>query len=113
MRDEAYLLDMLIAARKAIQFTEGSTAESFRHDQLVQNAVVRVLQVLGEAARRVSATYKEEHPDVPWAQIAGLRNRLVHDYMNIDLVIIWDVVRKDLGPLTQQLEPLVPREDQI
>jgi uncharacterized protein with HEPN domain len=113
MRDEAYLLDMLIAARRAITFTEKTTAESFRGDDLVQNAVVRVLQVLGEAARQVSARFKAEHPEIPWAQIVGLRHRLVHDYVNIDFAIVWEVVSQDLAPLVRQLEPLVPREDQI
>jgi uncharacterized protein with HEPN domain len=113
MRDEAYLLDMLIAARKAISFAEGCTAESFSGDELVQNAVVRVLQVLGEAARRVSPNLKAEHPEIPWAEIGGLRNRLVHDYLNVDLALVWDVVQKDLAGLVRNLEPLVPREDQI
>ncbi len=113
MRDEALLLDMLIAARRAITFTEKMTAESFRSDLLVQNAVVRVLQVIGEAARMVSADFKAQHPEIPWAQIVGLRHRLVHDYLNIDFVIVWDVVQQDLGPLVRQLEPLVPREDQL
>jgi uncharacterized protein with HEPN domain len=107
------LLDMLLAARQAMTFMENSTAESFRSDHLVQNAVVRVLQVLGETARRISPEFKAQHSEIPWAQIVALRHRLVHDYMNIDFAIVWDVVRQDLGPLIQQLEPLVPREDQV
>lgn len=113
MRDEALLLDMLIAARRAMSFTEKSTAETFSSDHLVQNAVVRVLQVLGEAAWRISAGFKAQHLEIPWAQIVGLRHRLVHDYLNIDFVIVWDVVHQDLGPLVRQLEPLVPREHQL
>jgi uncharacterized protein with HEPN domain len=111
MRDNAYLLDMLIAARKAIVFTEGCTAESFGRNELVQNAVVRVLQVLGEAARRLSPSFKLEHSEIPWTEIAGLRNRLVHDYMNVDLEVVWGVVQNDLARLVQQLESLVPRDD--
>ncbi|HLX09039.1 MAG TPA: DUF86 domain-containing protein [Thermoanaerobaculia bacterium] len=113
MRDDAYLLDMLLAARQAIKFTEASTAESFRDDQLVQNAVIRVLQVLGEASRRVSPKFKQDHPAIPWAELAGLRNRLVHEYMKIDLAILWEVVQVDLEPLVRQLTAVVPREDPI
>lgn len=113
MRDEAYLLDMLIAARKAISFAAHYTADSFRSDELVQNAVVRVLQVLGEAAQRVSPAFKANHPEIPWVEMAGLRNRLVHDYLNIDFVIIWDVVHGDLPNLISHIGPLVPPEDQV
>jgi uncharacterized protein with HEPN domain len=113
MKDEALLLDMLIAARRAIEFTRASTFSSFRTDDLVQNAVVRVLQVLGEASRHLSLEFKQGHPDIPWAKILGLRNRLVHEYMAIDYEIVWEVVQRDLPSLIQQIEPLVPRDDQI
>lgn len=65
MRDEAYLLDMLIAARKVISFAAHCTADSFHSEELVQNAVVRVLQVFGEAAQRVSPAFKANHPEIP------------------------------------------------
>ena len=78
-RDEAYLLDILIEARKALKFIEGLTWEQFEQSELHQNAVIRPLEIIGEAARLVSTQTKDKHPDIPWKQRTGLRNRLIHE----------------------------------
>ena len=107
-RDDAWLLDMLIAARKAIIYTRGLNAEAFSDNELAQSAVMRVLEIVGEAARRVSQETKDAHPEVPWAEIVGLRNRLVHEYFRIDVDKVWDTVQNDVPALICALEPLVP-----
>jgi uncharacterized protein with HEPN domain len=83
-RDDHLVLDMLIHARKARDFNAGMTWERFCADEMVQFATQRVLQIVGEAAWKVSDEYRLAHPDIPWSQIAGLRHRLVHDYTRID-----------------------------
>jgi uncharacterized protein with HEPN domain len=107
-RDEKYLLDMLLAARDARQFTVCLTREAFEQSRLHQRAIVNALQTTGEAARRISEPTREAHPEIPWARIVGMRHRLVHDYSNIDLDIVWDVVQHDVPALVRAIEPLIP-----
>lgn len=106
-RDDAYLLDMLVAARKAVTFTEELTYTQFMQSDLHQNAVLKVLEIVGEGASRVSEDARETYSEITWPQIVGLRNRIVHGYFEIDLEIVWKIVQEDLPPLIIQLELLV------
>ena len=107
-RDEQLALDMLIHARWARDFNTGLTWEEFSTDEMRQFATQRALQVVGEAAWKVSDEYRRAHPEIAWAQIAGLRHRLVHDYTRIDQATVWEIVREHVEPLIAALEPLVP-----
>jgi len=110
MRDDAYLLDIVIAARKAMQFIEGMTWAEFDGSELHQVAVIRPLEIIGEAAGRVSAETKRSHPKIPWQQMIGMRNRLIHEYFRIDLEAVWHTVHKDLPELIALIEPMIPPE---
>jgi uncharacterized protein with HEPN domain len=110
-RDDAYLLDMLLAARKVQQFTQGVTWNQFQGDDLLQNAVMRLIQIVGEAARKVSPEFKQAHPEIPWPGIVGMRNRLVHDYFRIEPSHVWEVIEKDLPALIPLIEPLIPPDE--
>lgn len=110
-RDDAYVLDVLLAARKVLTFTNGVDWIRFQRDELVQNAVMRQIQIIGEAARGVSPEYKALHPEVPWRDIVGMRNRPVHEYFRILPDRVWDVVEKHVPALVRLLEPLVPPEE--
>jgi len=112
-RDEAYLLDILIAARKALRFVEGMTWEGFQQSELHQNAVMRPLEIIGEAARLVSQQTRQAHPEIPWAQMIGMRNRLIHEYFRVNLKTVWATVQNDLPRLIALIEPLVPPEDEV
>ena len=109
-RDDAYLLDMLLAAREARDFASSYGIEEFRHNRMAQLAVLKAIEIVGEAASRVSEAFTHEHPDIPWRAIVGMRNRLVHDYAGIDLDRVWETVRNDIPTLIALLEPLVPSE---
>ncbi|MGH7858196.1 MAG: HepT-like ribonuclease domain-containing protein [Candidatus Binatia bacterium] len=109
-RDEALLLDMLIAARRAKEFSAGLDRQAFESSLLHQQGIMRCLETVGEAARRVSEDTRRRYPQVPWSEIIGMRHRLVHEYFRIDLDRVWDTVQKDLQPLIALLEPLVPPE---
>jgi uncharacterized protein with HEPN domain len=111
-RDGAYLLDILIAARKVLRYAEGFTWETFRADDRTQDAVMRNLQIIGEAARRVSEEFKESHPEISWREILGMRNRLVHEYGRINVERVWETVVDDVPRLVQQLGPLVPSDEE-
>jgi len=112
-RDDSNLLDMLLAGRKVIQFSEGADRARFERDELLQSAILRQLGIIGEAARRVSEETRKRHPEVPWADIIGMRNRLIHDYTRVDLVRVWDTVRDDIPALIERLAPLVPPEESV
>lgn len=108
--DASYLLDMLVAARDAVVFADGLSFSEFARDQRTQLAILKCVEIVGEAASRVGAETREAHPSFPWREIVGMRNRLAHAYFEIDLRLVWDTVRNDLPPLIVQLEPLVPPE---
>lgn len=96
MRDDlTLLLDMLIAARKVQRFAAGLSAADFRTSELHQSAIVRELQIIGEAARQVSPEFRDTHPSIDWHKIAGMRNRLVHEYFRVSQSIVWDIVQED------------------
>jgi uncharacterized protein with HEPN domain len=107
-RDEAYLLDILNAARKVIQYTAGVTEEEFEGSDLLQDATMRQLGIVGEAARKVSQEIRNAHPEIPWSEIIGMRNRLIHEYSRINLQRVWDTIQNDIPRLITLIEPLVP-----
>lgn len=107
-RDDAYMLDMLISSKRAISHLDQITWEQFKGSDLHQDAVIRALEVIGEAASQVSTQTREKHSDVPWPQIIGMRNRLIHEYFRADLEEIWSTVRNDIPQLMEQLSRIVP-----
>jgi uncharacterized protein with HEPN domain len=107
-RDDAYLLDILLAARKVLSYTEGFSWEGFRKDGRTQDAVMRNLQIVGEAVRKISEEFRSEHPEIPWSEILGMRNRLVHEYGRIQVEKIWETVVDDVPDLIRLIEPFVP-----
>ena len=107
-RDDALLLDMLLAARKVREFTAGRTADDFAADRILQSATQYELQIIGEAAGKISEQYQAEHPEIPWRKIIAFRHRLVHDYLRIELPKVWVIVEQHIPPLIAALEALVP-----
>lgn len=110
-RDDAYLLDMLNAARKIQTFLQGMSEDEFRKSELHQQAVMRLIQIIGEAARKISDACKQAHPEIAWVQISGMRNYLIHEYFRINLDTVWQVVHNHIPALIAQLEPLVPPDN--
>ena len=112
-RDEAYLLDILLAARQAMGFMKSVSRSQLEVDDMLQNAVTRSLEVVGEAASKVAKSFRKAHPEIAWADMVGMRNRRIHEYFRIDLDAVWDTFNGDLPILIKQIEPLVPKEDEI
>jgi uncharacterized protein with HEPN domain len=81
--------------------------QAFGEDELVQSWVIRQLQILGEAATKISDDFQDRYPDMPWHKIIGMRNILVHDYFGIDVNIIWSIVEKDMPVLERQIKELL------
>jgi uncharacterized protein with HEPN domain len=110
-RDDPLLLDMLLAAGHARDHVGGLSRDEFLASKLHQDAVIRELEVLGEAAGKVSEEVRAEYPQIPWPLIVGLRNRLIHEYFRVKLDVVWGVVTTELPPLIEQLEAIVPPGD--
>ena len=110
-RDQAaYLLDMLVAARDAVEFAEDLSYQAFAIDRRTQLSVVKSIEIIGEAASRIDSETWQQHSAIPWQDIVGMRNRLVHGYFDIDLRLVWDTVQNDLPELIALLESLVQNE---
>jgi len=107
--DNLYLRQILDAIERITSYTS-SGADFFRQDLKTQDAVIRNLQIIGEAAKRVSAATRDSHPAVPWKDIAGMRDRVVHDYFGISLDIVWDVVANHLPPLRSKILEILPKD---
>lgn len=102
---------MQLAAREVIDLSEGMTQERFVTERIAQHAMMRLIQIIGEAARKVSPGFRSAHPEIPWDQIIGMRHRLVHEYFRIIPEKVWEVVTADVPALIPLLEPLIPPEE--
>jgi uncharacterized protein with HEPN domain len=109
-RDDATLLDMLKAARLVVAFKGKLTKKAFLRDIKTQSAILHQLLVIGEAVKRLSEEFRGQHPQIPWTRIAGMRDKLIHQYDAVDLDEVWKTITKDIVPLISFLEPLVPQE---
>lgn len=106
-RDPQLLLeDIQGAVEKINRYTEGLSRSEFLSDDKTIDAVVRNLEIIGEAVRQLPDDFKAAHPQIKWFQIAGLRNRIVHDYFGLDLEIIWHILKQDLLKLMDQIQNL-------
>lgn len=105
--DSVRIRHMLDAAREAVGFAEGRKRADLDGDRMLVHALVRCIEVLGEAASRVSEPAQSKHGGVPWKDIIGMRNRLIHAYFDVDHDRVWDTVTDDLPPLIQSLEFIV------
>lgn len=108
MKDDAVYVEYILTRIQRIDEYVGGDRNAFFSSTLVQDAVIRNLQVLAESSQRVSDSLKSQLPDIPWRDIAGFRNILVHDYLGVDLDAIWLVVERDLPPLKAALERASP-----
>lgn len=107
-RDEARLRDMLDAARDAVAFAEPLTFEEFVSNRLYQYAIIKAIEIIGEAATKLDAETRSAYPDIPWGQIRGMRNRMVHEYYDIQADRVWATVQDDLPTLIARLEEIAP-----
>ncbi len=109
-RDDAWLVDMLQAAREAVEFANGLSFAEFEQNRMVQLAILKAMEIVGEAASHVGADAREAYSEIPWPEIVGMRNRLVHGYFNVNLKRVWETVQQDIPRLISQLERLAPPE---
>ncbi len=106
-----YLRDMLENANRAIQFTEGMNFESFSKDEKTIYAVIRAVEIIGEATRNIPEEIRTKYPEIPWRDASDMRNKLVHRYFGINLEVIWQTLGEDLPMLAVALQEIIRREE--
>lgn len=107
--DQVTLRQMLDHAREAVDLTKGRPRSELSADRMLHLALLQLLQIMGEAATRLSETCRQSHPDIPWGEIIAMRNRLIHGYNNIDADILWKVITVDVPALVAALENAVKK----
>ncbi len=110
--DQVRMHHMLDAAREAVAFTQGRTRKDLNRDRMLVLSLVKDVEIVGEAAHQVSEATRGQLPAIPWADIVGMRNRLVHAYFDLNLEILWRTVRHDLPPLIATLEEILGGQEQ-
>jgi uncharacterized protein with HEPN domain len=101
--DRDLLGDILEALRRARSYIAGQSYEQFLEDTKTQDAVIRTLEILGEATKRLSPSLRESHPEIPWKSMAGVRDKLIHDYFGVNFDIVWQIVQDQLPALAEQI----------
>jgi len=108
-RDKAYLIDIRNAILKINVYCADTSLENFLKNEVLQNAVIRMLTIIGEAANKVSKDTRQNIPKVEWEDIIGMRNRLVHEYFRVNLSLVWETIRQDLPALLTEVEEVLSR----
>jgi uncharacterized protein with HEPN domain len=106
-QDDIRLRHMLDAAREVVAFTQGHTREDLDNKQMLVRALSMSIGIIGEAASKISADVQEAHPEVPWPQIIGMRNRIIHAYFEVNLDILWETATDRIPELIGQLEEIL------
>jgi len=105
--NQVYVGHMLDTAAKAIGFVQGLTREDFDNNELLRLSITHLLQIIGEAARRVSPEFRAIYPQIPWKAIVGMRSKVVHDYLNVEEDVVWATVINELPSLVEELEKIL------
>lgn len=105
----AYIKHMRDAIYRIENYVAGMGAQDFLNDEnlVVQAAVVRELEVLGEAANKVEYQFKDDHNAIPWRDLIDTRNKVIHDYLSVDYMLVWDIIEKELPTLKSQIEQIL------
>jgi uncharacterized protein with HEPN domain len=109
-RDDETLLDIAQAANLVLTFKQDMDRDAFYDDLKTQSAILHQLLIMGEAVKRLSMPFRDQHPEIDWKSIAGLRDILIHAYNTVDIELVWEIIDAHVPELLKQLEPLLPKK---
>ncbi len=107
--DREFLIDMLIACKRIIKYTKNLSYENFCRNDIIIDAVVRNIEIIGEASKRISEEFKMKYQEVEWREISRTRDKIIHYYF-VDISIIWDIITVNIFPLMRKLENIIEKE---
>lgn len=105
-----YLEDILEAVEKAEEFVEGIDYETFKNDDKTLFATLRASKIIGEATKKIPGTVKNNYPEIPWREMAGIRDKLIHDYFGVNIEVVWKTLQEDLPSLRQQIKRILEQQ---
>lgn len=105
--DTVYVRHILDAIDLIEDYTKGMSENEFLSHSMAHDAVVRQIEIIGEAARNISDGFQLKHPELPWAKMTGMRNKIIHEYFNVNYSIVWDTIKDDLPQLRRALKQLL------
>ena len=111
IRDRERLEHILAAIDRVTRYTSGKTYDDLVADDMMYYAVVKNIEIIGEAANMLTSEYQEAHPETPWKKVKGMRNYIVHEYFQVDDIVVWDVVTNSLAPLREQVTRYLSETD--
>jgi uncharacterized protein with HEPN domain len=104
--DLAYVEHILDCIRKIKEFSANLTLKEFRKNELVQDAIIRNIEIIGEASKKISPDIKKTYYNIPWKEIAGMRDKLIHDYIGVDVDVVWKTIKKDIPALEKLISEI-------
>lgn len=110
-QDQSYLLDIAKHCQTILRLTANMTEAEFQHDERTQLAILYEITILGEVVKRLSTEFRSQHSTIEWKRIAGMRDRLVHNYDEVKLDLVWEVVKTNIPKLLEYITPLLPNKN--
>ena len=104
--DLAYIDHILDCIRKIQKFSKGLTIIEFSKNELVQDAIIRNIEIIGEASKKISSDTKKTYFEIPWKEITGMRDKLIHDYLGVDTKVVWKTIKEDIPALKRLLKEI-------
>jgi uncharacterized protein with HEPN domain len=104
--DQVYLENILEAISKIENFTNEISRFEFERNVMMQDAVIRNIEIIGEASKKVTKHFAQSHPEIPWQEMAGMRDKLIHDYLGVDISVVWKTIEIDLPLLKEMISKI-------
>ena len=110
--DNVYLFHIRDSINKILEYTVRTDIESFKSNSMMQDAVIRQIEIIGEASSKLTKSFSDTNSQIPWKNIVGMRNKLIHDYFGVDVMAVWETVKNDIPTLKTNLDTIISTLDQ-
>ena len=111
-KDIVYILHIRDAIDLILEYTKDLNRKDFNSKQIIQDAVIRRIAIIGEAVKNISMNFREKYSEIAWKKIAGIRDKVIHGYFNVDIVRVWTVIIKDIPVLKKRIEEIINKEEE-